>query len=119
MAKEPEAYAYRALGGLGGLYKGLVAPRDGKGLGSMGVGFPGIAYSLLGSQAFSGPCVVLSAVVRAPGGPAAGRCGGCMARGIIDPVDCLLSIILLYMPLLPILETQLGLGFFDLGLIVE
>ncbi len=45
LAKEPEAY--RALGGLG-LHRGLVALWDSKSLGSVGVGFPGVAYSLLG-----------------------------------------------------------------------
>ncbi len=119
MAKETEAYACRALGGLGGLYKGLVAPRDGEGLGSIGVGFPGIAYSLLGSQAFSGPRMVLSAIVGAPGGPVIGRCGGCVARGIAITIDRLLSIVLLYIPPLLALKALLGLSFFIPGLTVE
>ncbi len=62
---------------------------------------------------------MLSTTVGAPGGPVAGRCGGCVACGIIVIIDRLLSIVLLYMPLLLVLEVLLGLGFFLLGLVVE
>ncbi len=78
-----------------------------------------MAYGPLGSWAFPGPYMVLSAAVGAPGGPVVSRYRGYVARGIIVILDPLLSIVLLCMPLLPVLEALFGLDFFFLGLVVE